>query len=160
MSENSLIAQNEFEQKHVYFSISEFCIAGRMLPRRIADLILTDHIVPMNRVRAALGAPISVSKKSGYRPRAYEISKGRAGTSQHNFEKEWPNGTGAADYTCRVASDLIPFLLKHTSYTRICHYPNNNFVHCDYKPNTLGGRCIFTAQSPTSPWVLKEAIKD
>ncbi len=152
------ITQAEFTEKHGNFRISEFCIEQKPPTRRIADIILKCHIEPMNIVREALESPIIVSKRSGYRSRAYEVSKGRSGNGQHNFEDSHEHGTGAADYTSAEAKELIEPVLEHTCYTRICYYPNNNFVHCDYKPTPSGKREVYTAQSPTSSWVLERTV--
>jgi hypothetical protein len=156
---STYISKAAFEEKHGNFRISEFCVTGQPPTKRIAEIILSNHIAPMNLVRDAYGSPILVSLRSGYRPRAYEQSKGRAGNSQHNFEEGHEHGAGAADYTSARAKELIPFLLEHTCYTRICHYPNNNFVHCDYKPTPSGSRELYTAASPTSKWKLSEVVK-
>lgn len=152
----SNMTEQAFKEKHGNFSVSEYCITGTPPSQRIGDIILANHIAPMNLVRAAYGKPILVSLRSGYRPRAYEKSKGRAGTSQHNYEDSHKHGTGATDYSCAVAKELIPLLKEHTCYQRICHYPNNNFVHCDYKDLPSGKRGLYTAASPTSTWVLVE----
>jgi hypothetical protein len=154
----SNITQAEFTHKHGHFRISEFCIEQTPPPRRIAEIIISNHITPMNAVREALGSPILVSKRSGYRPRAYERSKGRTGNSQHNFEESHQHGTGAGDYTSADAKDLIEPMIEHTCYTRICYYPNNNFVHGDFKPTPSGKREIYTADSPTGRWVLDRVI--
>lgn len=150
------MTEEAFKEKHGNFSISEFCIEGKPPSERIGEIILSNHIVPMNVVRDAYGKPILVSKRSGYRPKAYEKSKGRSGNSQHNFENSHKHGTGAADYTSSVAEELVPLIKEHTCYQRICHYPNNNFVHCDYKDLPSGKRGLYTSVSPTSPWVLVE----
>jgi hypothetical protein len=156
---STYITQKEFTKLNGNFKISEYCIEGKPPTKKIADIILSNHIEPMNKVRDEYGEPILVSKRSGYRPRAYEVSKGRPGTSQHNFEESHEHGTGAADYTSAVAKELIQLVLKHTCYNRICHYPNNNFIHCDYKPTPSGKRELYTAQSPASKWKLDKVIE-
>jgi hypothetical protein len=156
---STYITQAAFTEKHGNFKISEYCIEGKPPTKKIAGFILKDHIEPMNKVRDEYDGPILVSKRSGYRPRAYEVSKKRSGNGQHNFEDTHPKGTGAADYTCAVAKELIPLVLKHTCYNRICYYPNNNFVHCDYKPTPSGKRELYTSQSPTSKWKLDRVIE-
>lgn len=85
------------------------------------------HIDLLNPVRRALGAAITISHKSGFRPKSYELSRGRSGRSQHCFI-----GEGAVDLTCRKDSfNELYELLKDSGYTRICLYPNNMFIHCD-----------------------------
>jgi hypothetical protein len=155
---STYISTAEFTKKHGHFRISEYCIEQKPPTKRIADIILSNHITPMNAVREAVGEPVLVSKRSGYRPRKYEQSKGRTGNSQHNFEESHPNGTGAADYTSASAKDLIEPMLEHTCYTRVCYYPNNNFVHADFKPTPSGKRELYTAQSPTSKWKLDRVV--
>jgi len=122
-----------FTEKRGHFSVSEFCITGKEPEQDIFDAIVRFHIEPMNGVRELLGAPISVSQNSGYRPKAYELSKKRPGTSQHTFEQIHPKGRGAVDYTAKDISKLQELLISHSPYLRICHYPHKNFIHCDYK---------------------------
>jgi hypothetical protein len=135
-----------------YFNILEYCITGEMPPADVAAKIQR-HIDIMNPIRAAMGFPVSVSKNSGYRPRWYERSKNRSGNGEHNFETE-----GAADYTTatKARTLLLVDALKKSPYKRICYYPNNNFVHCDFKGSE---RVYFEADSPTSPWVRKEVLR-
>jgi uncharacterized protein YcbK (DUF882 family) len=136
-----------------YFEIEEFNRTGAVLTEEIKAKIQV-HINEMNSIRERLGFPILVSKNSGYRPRAYEVSKGRSGNGEHNYE-----GKGAADYTCATpekVKKLVEELKKSSKYTRICYYPNDNFVHCDYKTKD---RQYFEAESPTSEWQFKHFIK-
>ena len=113
-----------------YFKISELCIdKSKDVPQHIADKILLYHILPMNKVRHELGLPINCSQNSGWRPKEWELSKGRSGKSKHCFlidEK------GAADWTAGDLKQLFKLILKHTEYTRIAVYPNAGFIHCDY----------------------------
>jgi hypothetical protein len=131
-----------------YFPILEFCITGDMPPVDVAKKI-QKHIDLMNPIRHKLGFPVSVSKNSGYRPRWYEVSKKRSGNGEHNFE-----GEGAADYTTATKERTLLLLeeLKKSDYKRVCYYPNNNFIHCDFKGSE---KVYFEASSPTAPWVRK-----
>jgi hypothetical protein len=136
-----------------YFTISEFCITSDAIPQSIADKLLGYHITPMNKVRGELGEAIFVSKKSGWRPKQYELDNGRSGRSEHTFlpsDKD-PLGRGAVDYTANRIDDLLELIIKHTDYTRICYYPNNKFVHCDYGFEERGRR-LFKSQSPVGSW--------
>ena len=123
------------------FNISELVITGNSIPLDVADKLLQYHILPMQEVRNGFTNNvlndeeketfyITASLKSGYRPKQYEISKGRSGNSQHTFQ-----GKGAVDWTCydfnRFKHDLIHYIIHKTDYTRIAVY--NSFVHCDYK---------------------------
>jgi hypothetical protein len=153
------ISTAKFTKKHGNFSISEFCITGQPPYQGVASAIMEYHIVPMNAVRELYKAPISVSKSSGYRPRSYEQSRGRSGNSQHSFEDINPKGIGAADYTGHDIDLLLKLIIENTEYTRICIYPNNGFIHCDYKPVKNIERAVFTATSPQAPWKLKKIIK-
>ncbi len=135
-----------------YFEIEEFNRTGAILTDELKDKIQV-HIDEMNPVREDLGFPVLVSKNSGYRPEEYEISKGRSGKGEHTYK-----GKGAADYTCATAQKvrlLVEKLKKNSKYTRICYYPNDNFVHCDYKTTE---RLYFECESPTSEWEFKENI--
>ena len=156
---STYITQAEFTKLNGNFRIREYCIEQKPPTKKIAGHILKDHIEPMNKVRDEYGEPILVSKRSGYRPRAYEVSKGRPGTSQHNFEDTHPKGTGAADYTAADLKKVMELVIKNTDYNRICYYPNNNFIHCDYRPTPSGKRELYTAQSPASKWKLDKVIE-
>jgi hypothetical protein len=136
-----------------YFDLREFCITDNPVPLHTADKIIKYHMLPMNLVREVFGKPVIVSKRSGYRPINYELSMGRTGASQHCFI-----GKGAADYTHSGNWDLfIKLLRKYTDYTRICYYPNNNFVHCDYASDK---RLFYTASSPAGSWGLVGDLGD
>lgn len=147
-------APDPFTEKIGHFSVSEYCITGEMPPQDIFDAIVEFHIKEMNPVRDAFGAPISVSKHSGYRPYEYEISKGRVGTSQHSFKDIWAGKKrGAADYTANDMPKLVKLLLEKSGYRRVCYYPNDKFVHCDHKGDGTR-REYYNCDSPTSKWKL------
>lgn len=117
----------------LHFKISEFTKHGQRLwiKRKnsiiVADKILENFIIPLSDIRERLGTPIFIT--SGYRPRWYEIYKGRSGTSQHTFK-----GKGAADISCHDSrlQDLKIFLFLNSDFSRICFYPERNFFHVDY----------------------------
>lgn len=147
------ITQEAFEKARGYFSIKEFCITGERPPVEVAEMIVKHHIDVLNPLREELGAPIIVSQKAGYRPRAYELSKGRSGNSQHTFEDADGNVTkGAVDLTSAKLRPLLDLLIEKSSYSRICFYPNNGFIHCDHKPTSNGTRQYFNCSSPAGKW--------
>ena len=132
------------------FTIKELCIyPGKDIPVEVADKIL-NHILVIQPIRISLGKPIWASKHSGYRPIEWELAHGRNGTSQHTFVYE-----GAVDWTCdkNYINDLHYLLKTDSTYKRICLYPNNNFIHCDFAYDG-DGKQLFTAKSPTSHWEL------
>ena len=112
-----------------WFNISDFNISGQPIPEDVADKILEYHLIPGNRVRNKLGFAIWPSVKSSYRPRKWELSKGREGNSQHTFKAE-----GATDWTCLDFDNnldlFLKTLIKETSYRRFAVY--DTFIHCDY----------------------------
>ena len=125
------------------------------MPQDVADKLLQHHIWEMNPVREAIDAAILASDNSGYRPKHYEKSRGRSGNSQHCFE-----GKGAVDWTTRGdIKDLLKLIMKMTGYTRICYYPNNKFIHCDYK-HEGPDRQYFECASPTSAWEYQGKVED
>lgn len=110
--------------------ISDFNITGQPIPESVADKILEYHLKPLECVNIAntkLNARVSV--KSSYRSRAYELKRGRSGTSQHCFF-----GKGATDITCddfkNQKDDLLEELIQNTTYTRLAIY--KSFIHADY----------------------------
>lgn len=114
-----------------YFSLSEFILRKDMpVPIEVSDKILRYHLWPLNEIRQHIGCPVHISQASGYRPLEHEKQKGRDGTSQHTFQ-----GKGAVDLTAIKPRmyDLAVALIQKSDYTRICYYPDNHFLHCDYK---------------------------
>lgn len=128
-----------------YFSFEELCITDDPVPQEVATKLLEYHIIPMNKVRELLNRPITASQRSGYRPKAYELSKGRSGNSQHTFQH-----LGAVDWTAGNIDKLLELMIRYTDYTRIAYYPVNHFIHADYKGNT---RMLFTS-TPDSRWTF------
>lgn len=138
----------------IYFDFDELVITGDSVPLDVATKLMNYHIIPMSRVRNALGLPITASQKSGYRPYEWEISRGRSGDSQHVFKTK-----GAVDWTCRNfkanKQKLLTLIIEHTDYTRMAVY--NSFIHCDHKETKNGLREIYTS-TPSSKWTLKKTI--
>ena len=133
-----------------YFTFAELCIINDPLPLDVADKLLKHHILPMNKVREALGKPITASQRSGYRPKNYEIRKGRSGNSQHTFE-----GLGAVDWTAADVHALLQLILANTPYERVCYYPNNGFIHCDHRHSAdrkPGFKRYYECPSPAGQW--------
>jgi hypothetical protein len=139
---------------NIHFKYEELVITGNSVPLDVATKLMNYHIIPVSRVREALGLPMTASLKSGYRPHEWEISHGRDGNSQHTF-----TGKGAIDWTCKYfvknKQTLLALILEHTDYTRMAVY--NSFIHCDYKPTSTGNREIYTS-TPDSKWTLKKLI--
>lgn len=121
--------------------ISEYIIRPDLpVPVDVIDKIQVYHAHPMSFVRHHLGAPIWVSKNSGFRPEEHEIEMGRTNlTTEHLFRdtgrKGSEKGLGAADYATRMdmMGKMITLIERHTSYSRLCYYPGKDFVHCDYR---------------------------
>lgn len=138
----------------IYFKFKELVINGGPVPVSIADKLLHYHMIPVSRVRHALGLPMTASQKSGWRPYQWEIDHGRSGNSQHVFRTK-----GAVDWTCKTFRQnkvtLLNLLIEHTDYTRMAVY--RNFIHCDYKPTASGKREIYSS-TPASIWTLKKTI--
>ena len=114
------------------FIYNEFYLPGTEVPREVLKK-LNKHIEILFNIQKKIGESIYVSKHSGYRPVEYELAKGRSGNSEHCFK-----GDGAVDITC--AKEAMPLLRKHLAsspYTRLCFYPENNFIHCDFKKSAF-----------------------
>jgi len=109
--------------------ISDFNITGKPIPEDVVDKIEKYHLQPLRFVDACLPFDVVVSAKSAYRPRWYELERGRSGNSQHCFK-----GKGAVDITCENFQQnkeaLIEVLVDETQYSRIAIY--NTFLHLDY----------------------------
>lgn len=156
------------------FTISEFIIAPKYgVPIRVAGALLRYHIQPMVAVRHELQCPVWPSAKSGYRHVNYEIEKGRKPEegkdwSRHTFVKSVtdkdPKAKGAVDWTTEKKRllDLAEAISNLTKYTRICFYPDEGFMHCDYGHEELGRRYFLNSdgrwKSVTPPEFFK-AVK-
>ncbi|MAF37138.1 hypothetical protein CL622_08560 [archaeon] len=152
---------------HLDLTISDYNISGEPLPENVADLILQNHIVPMQEVINKMPVAVAVSKKSGFRSWLWEKQKNRSGNSQHCFGHQEDgsfNSTakGAADYTCddfahqvEVFAELIA---KETEYTRICIYPNKLFIHADFKHPKKNECQIFYDHSDGNSWQYQKTI--
>ena len=136
-----------------YFTTAELCIQPNAIPQEVADKLWKFHILPMNAVRHALGAPITASEKSGYRPVQWERRMGRNGLSQHCFQ-----GQGAVDWTTpgglHLLDELQSLLIELTTYTRIARYAT--FIHCDYKTVASGKRQLFRSNAQSQWTLLRE----
>jgi len=124
------------------FDVSEFCITDDPISQDVADKILHFHILPLQEIRDKIGRAVKVSKRSGYRPVDYEKAHGRSGNSQHCFRTH-----GAVDLV--YDAELLKELKENSPYKRICFYPNNNFIHVDWKGT---GRKYYECPSPTGKW--------
>ena len=131
-----------------HFKLEEFYKPRFILPDDVKEKIEKYHIPELNRIREELNKDVPkekevgiiISKHSGYRPRHWEIYKGRSGNSQHCF-----TGKGAVDITCRL--DMFPRLwelMRESAYTRVCLYPNKMFIHNDFKELTAKQEFICT----------------
>ncbi|NAS32838.1 hypothetical protein GTQ40_17805 [Flavobacteriaceae bacterium R38] len=149
-----------------YFVLSDFNIAQTPVPVHVGDMILKYHINPGELVREEIGYAMWPSERSSWRPRVWEIARGRSGNSQHCYGEK-PDGTfdleakGATDWTCRNflvnKDDFLEAIINFTQYTRIAVY--NTFIHCDYKVTNSGRRELYSSDS-NSNWVLKRVLDE
>lgn len=129
-----------------YFKLSDFLRATTskgwkkfdVPDRNTLDSIVSGHFVPVNSIRIACKLAIQVT--SCFRPEQHELARGRDGTSQHTFpDHGFENKLGATDFTYWYDrhKSLSNFLKlcdeaqKH--FTRVCFYPQEEFLHGDYK---------------------------
>lgn len=114
------------------FRLSEFNVSGVEIPKSVVNRIKNFHAVPMQKIREIYGKPITVSERSGYRPKWWEVMRGRSGNSQHTY---YGTSKGATDWTVDDFEEnkdaFLELILEHTQYTRIALY--GTFIHCDYK---------------------------
>ena len=109
----------------------------------VYDAILHYHLLPIYRVEQKLSChvvPTLVGRHGGggsvYRHPEHERERGRSGTGSHTFTDK----KGGGDYTVTDFNQFEKFLnvlVKETDFTRLCYYPNHNFIHCDYRADTL-----------------------
>lgn len=141
----------------LYIFPSELIIdADGGLPTDVADRMMQFHIMPVNQIRHEAGYGITASERSGYRSKQHEKRQGRA---PRDYSNDWsrhtyyphpttdPEGKGATDWrTVRLENmpDFARRLADGTSYARLCYYPDNGFIHCDYKYEA-GGRKYYIA---------------
>ena len=124
------------------FTLSELCIVDDDIPISIANKLLK-HISIIQPIRDKLGVPIVASENSGYRPFHWELLEGRSGNSEHCFK-----GLGAVDWACSKDRAGLIELLKESEYKRVAYYPENGFLHCDFK----GDEKVFFLSDSNSNW--------
>lgn len=150
--------------KHRLFTISDFCISTKHIPKVIADRILEFHLRPLQSVQDNCidDLDVFVSLNSCWRPYSWEISHGRNGESQHTFGQRL-NGVileekGACDITCSDFANkkdaLLEALINDTNYIRFAVY--NGFIHADYKDTNDGKRILFDVVD--NKWKFKKFI--
>lgn len=112
-----------------YFDIKEFLIDPEMaeVPVHVVQKIDQYHKPILNNVRHLLRCPVIISQHSGYRSVKWERSHGRTGDSQHTFSER-----GAVDVRSDEKLDRLLMLLKASEYSRVCYYPHDKFIHCDF----------------------------
>jgi len=122
-----------------HFTLQEF--SKHEIPLSVIEKIEEFQIPELEEMRAELNAvnnkdatiPIIISRQSGYRPKWYELQRGRSGNSQHCYGM---GSKGAVDITCpTIYFDDLWEIAKESNYTRVCLYPNHQFIHCDFKPS-------------------------
>ena len=129
---------------------------------KLNELIITDYtpthteLISLHNLASELydlslilGRKIEISRRSALRPKSYELSKGRSGNSEHS--KFYIYNRGAADLV--NITGLYDVLVLYSSFKRICLYPNNNFIHVDYKP---AEHRLFNCESPHGLWKRAE----
>lgn len=143
-------------EPHHYSDPLAWVIDGILPVRHIWDRIECYHIRPLTSLFHATGVPLVPSMRSCYRSRAYELSRGRSGSSLHTF----PGATrGACDLLRADGVDVasvLDLLVERGPWRRICHYPNNGFIHVDYgdvQGRICDHRQLFTCSGPVLPWV-------
>lgn len=137
------------------FKLKEFIITKpNKISLEIADKLYHYHIIPMIPVREEMGVSMTASASSGYRPKWWELRKGRSGNSQHVFREK-----GAVDWTCSNFETnwekMLDLMIYHTGYTRFAIY--NSFIHCDHAPTKSGKREVFESNSASEWTFLKHA---
>lgn len=131
----------------LYFDFKEFLIdpTAEITPTIAQNIV--QHIDFLNPIRNESGEALVVSKNSGYRPEEYEKQKGRSGNSEHTTFTI-PD-RGAVDLVYKF--DQFKMIYDAPFFTRICHYVNNGFYHCDRKP-VKGRNQYFESKSLKGPW--------
>jgi len=150
----------------LHFTIQECCATDEPVPQRIADAIMRHHIIPQSFIRDKLGAPIYVNG-SCWRSKEYERAKGRDPVSSsrtkwsdHTFLiDEHSAGWGAFDgHTHWHLMHIYADLLLSSPYSRIAFYPDQKFIHSDYRFFNQGKRLYIATDSgweqrPESEWL-------
>lgn len=133
-------------------------ITGEPCPPHVWDIIQANYIPELRRLLTVHGVALVPSGRSCYRSPAWERAKGRNGRSFHCF----PVGSlGACDLVraggLPIDQAALHALRSWSAFSRICHYPNNGFVHVDYGgpgARKRPGRTLFTCKAPAASWVF------
>jgi hypothetical protein len=138
-----------------YQTPEAWIISGPLPERSVWDRIEAHHVRPLCTLFHVTGVPLVPSGRSCYRPRSYELQRGRSGSSLHTFPG---SSRGACDLVRADGvgvSSALDLLIVRGPWRRICHYPRNGFVHVDYG-DANGVICerrqLFTCAGGSAPW--------
>jgi len=140
------------------YKIKQFTIEGieqNKFPKGVELKIRNNFIEPFRMIYYNTGIRPYPSRKSCYRSKEWELSKGRSGLSQHVFI-----GEGACDVSCKdfrnKKQELIDAFVKYTNVKRIAVY--GTFIHVDYKP-TIGHKTVLYKSNSKSEWTFVKILK-
>lgn len=135
----------------------------RSIPPHIWATIVDHHIAPLRDLQRLTGATFFPSARSGYRPREWERSKGRDGSSLHTY----PMGSfGAVDLLMWDGTPVrhsLDLLVIYGPWRRICYYPAKGFVHVDYGSAVNGKqprRQLYESVGASGVWSFRSFLAE
>ena len=141
-----------------YFNITLWCITGSVPPPDVANRLRVGFIGPLWALHERTRKLFTCSQRSGYRPRAYELDRGRSGGSLHCFAKDTLGAVDLLPPPGMSVLDAGELLRENIPFRRVCAYPGNGFLHVDYGfssqyPVEKSRAQRYLCKSPTSAWV-------
>lgn len=151
------------KEPEAYTDPSQWSRTEDPIPPDVWAIIRDHYITPCSRLFYHHRVALVPSDRSCYRTVAYELSRGRRGSSLHTF----PPGTlGACDLTTASGLEIIHHLdtiVDHGPWRRIAVYTNNNFIHVDYGDQGARSgdrRSLWACARPREPWRLMSYLPD
>lgn len=151
------------QEPAAYTDPSSWIITQEQLPQDLWPVIRDSYIIPLQTLWHTHGIGLVPSARSVYRPKEYELSRGRLGGSLHTF----PPGTrGAADLTTHDGGEVIYHLdsvIEVLPFRRICYYGLKNFIHVDYGDQGRRSgdrRSLWYCSGPGAPWQFQSWLPE
>lgn len=110
----------------------EWSITREMPPVEVWARILQYHITPVVSLFHAEGIALLPSRGSCYRPKEWELSKGRSGISLHTFPGVSRGACDLVRADGQAVESVLDLLVFNGPWRRITLYPSDRFIHVDY----------------------------
>lgn len=133
------------------------------IPASIWEKIQDHHIEPLRDLYRRTGAMFFPSLRSGYRPKAYELAKGRSGSSHHTFPGFSRGAVDLVMWNGEHVRHYVDLIVEYGKWRRIVLYSGKAFVHVDYGERPDLAHCrrrLFEGLGPDGVWKLRSYLAE